>query len=417
MSIKTVIEIIENEVCYYKNKLINSYRCDSEVGIIIKVTGGEYSINYDDIEISDFKTKPDILNELASILNTNACLYKDKLVTNYRLDQLSYIGFEYGNNIYFNDGSLGELVDRLTVITRSYFDEEGNGNKLDCIKAYMTMLMNTNDVVFHRQTLIKTYQFQENDILINDIEYIQLNSYTIQFFTTIDDVKSLYHEKFRERNFRGNHILDYYFSNDKYPNLSVTVKYNDTIRGNIIVCADLLSEYFKDNKENEIKRKFHIYFENGMFRTQKLISYHFTPNTNTLIVTTNITQYAIPYYELESLYEQITNECRDSEFEKIYTNKVVVAENVVEISSNPVMGYHMTEIEKGELGKLSKIREELDEAIDAEKQQCKIMTLVELSDMMGAIESYLESNFTDITLQDLITMSNITKRAFKAGRR
>lgn len=288
MSIKTVIEIIENEVCYYKNKLINSYRCDSEVGIIIKVTGGEYSINYDDIEISDFKT--------------------------------------------------------------------------------------------------------------------------------IEDVKSLYHEKFKERNFRGNHILDYYFTNDKYPYLSVTEKYNDTIRGNIIVCADLLSEYFKDHTD-EIKNKFHDYFKNGMFRKHKLISYHFTPNTNTLIITTNITQYAIPYYELESLYEQITNECRDSEFEKIYTNKVVVAENVVEISSNPVMGYHMTEIEKGELGKLSKIREELDEAIDAEKQQCKIMTLVELSDMMGAIESYLESNFTDITIRDLITMSNITKRAFKAGRR
>lgn len=416
MSIKKLVEFIENEVCYYKNKLINSYRCNSELGIIVKVTGGEYSINYDDINITDFKTKADILNELASILNTNACLYNDRLITNYRMDQLMYIEFEYGNNIYFNDQSLCELIDGLTIITPSYFDGEGNGHKLDCIKAYMTMLMNTNDVVFYRHTLIKTYQFQENDILINDIEYIQLNSYTIQFFKNIEDVKSLYHEKFRERNFRGNHILDYYFTNDKYPNLSVTVKYNDTIRGNIIICADLLSEYFKDHSENEIKRKFHAYFKNGMFRKHKLISYHFTPNTNTLIITTNITQYAIPYYELESLYEQITNECRDSELEKIYTNRVDVIENMEE-SSKPVIGYHMTEIEKGELGNLSKIREELDEAIDAEKQQCKIMTLVELSDMMGAIESYLESNFADITLQDLITMSDITKRAFKAGRR
>lgn len=39
------------------------------------------------------------------------------------------------------------------------------------------------------------------------------------------------------------------------------------------------------------------------------------------------------------------------------------------------------------------------------------MLLVELSDLIGAIELYLEKNFSSFSLQDLIIMSNITKRA------
>ena len=80
-------------------------------------------------------------------------------------------------------------------------------------------------------------------------------------------------------------------------------------------------------------------------------------------------------------------------------------------------GYHTTKIEKGELGIISKIFEELHELQDAEKQNCKIMALVELSDLYGAIELYLEKNFPDTTMNDLKQMSNITKRAFKNGHR
>lgn len=43
------------------------------------------------------------------------------------------------------------------------------------------------------------------------------------------------------------------------------------------------------------------------------------------------------------------------------------------------------------------------------------MELVELSDIIGAIELYLEKYHSDI--QELIKMSNITKRAFKNGHR
>lgn len=80
-------------------------------------------------------------------------------------------------------------------------------------------------------------------------------------------------------------------------------------------------------------------------------------------------------------------------------------------------GYHITAIHKGEIGELSKIQEELDELKDACKQQVKIMELVELSDLVGAIKLYLGKHHNGITFSDLEKMANITERAFKNGRR
>jgi hypothetical protein len=81
------------------------------------------------------------------------------------------------------------------------------------------------------------------------------------------------------------------------------------------------------------------------------------------------------------------------------------------------VGYHITKIKKGEIGKSSKILEEVEELIDAEKQGCKIMQLVELSDLIGAVELYLAKNFPGMMLEDLTSMSNITQRAFRTGAR
>ncbi|MBC7982038.1 hypothetical protein H7X65_03095 [Candidatus Parcubacteria bacterium] len=86
------------------------------------------------------------------------------------------------------------------------------------------------------------------------------------------------------------------------------------------------------------------------------------------------------------------------------------------ISSNKP-GYHIDVIKKGEVGKSSKILEEVMELIDAEKQECKIMILVELSDTIGAIEYYLQKNNFGVGIADLKKMSDITKRAFINGHR
>lgn len=80
-------------------------------------------------------------------------------------------------------------------------------------------------------------------------------------------------------------------------------------------------------------------------------------------------------------------------------------------------GYHLASsgISKGELGEISKIQEELDELSDAMAQGCRIMALLELSDLIGAVELFLEKYFSGFTTEDLLTMQRITKRAFQNG--
>ena len=80
-------------------------------------------------------------------------------------------------------------------------------------------------------------------------------------------------------------------------------------------------------------------------------------------------------------------------------------------------GYHIAPIPKGTLGELSKVHEEVCEAIDAQQQGVAVMVLVELSDTIGAIEAYLAQHHPSVTLADLTAMAAVTRRAFAAGQR
>jgi phosphoribosyl-ATP pyrophosphohydrolase len=80
-------------------------------------------------------------------------------------------------------------------------------------------------------------------------------------------------------------------------------------------------------------------------------------------------------------------------------------------------GYHVTDIPRGELGELSKVQEEMLEAIDAKTQGSELMVLIELADVLGAIDAYLERHHPSIRLDDLRKFSEITKRAFQNGHR
>lgn len=81
------------------------------------------------------------------------------------------------------------------------------------------------------------------------------------------------------------------------------------------------------------------------------------------------------------------------------------------------MGYHLREITKGVLGESSKIQEELFELQDAEAQENKILAIVELSDLYGAVRSYLEKHYPVLTMKDLEKMADATRRAFEDGTR
>jgi hypothetical protein len=55
-------------------------------------------------------------------------------------------------------------------------------------------------------------------------------------------------------------------------------------------------------------------------------------------------------------------------------------------TENP--GYHVNVIDKGVYGQFSKVAEEFQEVQDAWEQNCSIMALVELSDLLGAMEAF-----------------------------
>lgn len=82
------------------------------------------------------------------------------------------------------------------------------------------------------------------------------------------------------------------------------------------------------------------------------------------------------------------------------------------------IGYHLTRIQKGTLGEISKVQEELSEIIDALNQDNKVMALIELSDLIGAIKAFIIKNYNNsITIQDLERMADATKRSFESGER
>jgi hypothetical protein len=54
---------------------------------------------------------------------------------------------------------------------------------------------------------------------------------------------------------------------------------------------------------------------------------------------------------------------------------------------------HSQNIPKAELGTIAKIQEELSEAIDAEGQGLDLLVLIELSDIVGAVEAYAKKKY------------------------
>jgi len=78
-------------------------------------------------------------------------------------------------------------------------------------------------------------------------------------------------------------------------------------------------------------------------------------------------------------------------------------------------GYHLREIQKGVLGEVSKIVEEVEELVDAHEQGIVLMELVELADIYGAVKARAEK--LGHSIDDIVRMADVTQRAFQNGRR
>lgn len=80
------------------------------------------------------------------------------------------------------------------------------------------------------------------------------------------------------------------------------------------------------------------------------------------------------------------------------------------------MAYHKREIKKGVIGEFSKIVEEVEELLDAHDQNNNVLMIVELTDLIGAIELFTLNKF-NLSIQDLKDFSDLTKSAFIEGKR
>lgn len=131
--------------------------------------------------------------------------------------------------------------------------------------------------------------------------------------------------------------------------------------------------------------------------------------------TVNVLSYSIEMYSSENDYIVFDGNSKISLDNLLHWMLLNVPRFDFNTLAKKPSGYHVTDIKKGVLGSSSKIQEELDELIDAELQKNKILALNELSDIIGAIDAYLSQNFSEISLNDLIKMSNATKSAFSQG--
>lgn len=77
------------------------------------------------------------------------------------------------------------------------------------------------------------------------------------------------------------------------------------------------------------------------------------------------------------------------------------------------MGLHKATIARGAYGELSKVREELEEAEDAEAQGLDLMLFMELSDIIGAVEGV--ANRRGVTLAQLLAWMEARKAHARAS--
>jgi hypothetical protein len=66
-------------------------------------------------------------------------------------------------------------------------------------------------------------------------------------------------------------------------------------------------------------------------------------------------------------------------------------------------------IKAGVYGEMSKIQEELDEAIDAESQGQTLLLMIELSDIIGAVAGVAEKHGT--SLEALVQFSELVRKS------
>lgn len=133
-----------------------------------------------------------------------------------------------------------------------------------------------------------------------------------------------------------------------------------------------------------------------------------------------IEENALTYDKIDTLIEKVKEDNKfitfrnkrfifETKTKKILTIHYSEKNTYDEINLKSEFSWHKKVIKKGVYGEFSKVEEELEEAKDALEQKNKLMFLIELSDIIGAIEGIAEKH--GLTLDELITFSNKVKES------
>ena len=135
-----------------------------------------------------------------------------------------------------------------------------------------------------------------------------------------------------------------------------------------------------------------------------------------------IKENAISHKEIDKVLEHVAKENKFINFKdkrfyfitknnKILTIHYDVNNTYDYINIGNTFSWHKRKITKGTYGEFSKVEEEVEEAKDALEQNNNLMYLIELSDILGAIEGIVEKH--GLTISDLKTFSNKVKESKK----
>ena len=212
-------------------------------------------------------------------------------------------------------------------------------------------------------------------ITSNPLEDKEFYNYEVMYLSNKDFIKS--------KRIRVNIVLlkNNQENLEKYISDYSNMENVETIALKILDRTENDSEESKWIKENAISHKEidkvleHVAKENKFINFKDKRFYFITKNNKTLTI----------HYDVNNTYDYIN------------------------IENN--FSWHKRKITKGTYGEFSKIEEEVEEAKDALEQNNNLMYLIELSDILGAIEGIVEKH--GLTISDLKTFSNKVKESKK----
>ncbi len=108
---------------------------------------------------------------------------------------------------------------------------------------------------------------------------------------------------------------------------------------------------------------------------------------------------------------------QDHQIQWVYGTGIALPRLTQVIEKTRKKGYHEAVIPKVPAGSFLKLVEEMHEATDAYVSDNLIMLLVEMADLYGAMELFLEQKFPGVRMQDIMRMHAVNRRAFENGRR